>query len=79
MRTKILSPQGITFEGEASLFNVQTEMGEVTILDHHHPLIAILKPGASRLITTSGEEKNYSIDGGFLEVSDDNQLTVLIN
>jgi len=44
------------------------EMGEVGILPRHSPLIARLKPGEVRVTVPGGEEQNFYVSGGILEV-----------
>lgn len=79
MFAKIISLKGIEYEGEISSFNVKTESGEITILDHHRPLITILKKGMAVLIGSKSEKKELAITGGFLEVDSHNRLSVLID
>jgi len=78
MLCKVLSPKGIEFEGDIVSFNTKTRSGEITILDHHHPIMTILERGVGRVVTISGEQKAIDIDSGFLEVNSQNKLTVLI-
>lgn len=49
--------------------------GQVGILPHHAPLIALLQPGEVRVVKGSAEE-SIVVSGGFLEVSQ-NQVTIL--
>ncbi|KKU69653.1 MAG: hypothetical protein UX94_C0019G0005 [Parcubacteria group bacterium GW2011_GWA2_47_21] len=46
MKLTIYSLKGVEFEGEAASFNVRAEDGEITVLDHHRPLITLLAGGA---------------------------------
>ena len=50
-------------------------LGELGILPHHAPLITSLQPGELR-VKRGGEEDDFFISGGFLEVHTD-QVTVL--
>ena len=79
MRINLYSPSGIQFEGEAMSLNVPTRAGEITILDHHRPLISILKKGKAVVVQTNGEKLEYEIESGFLEMDPDNTLTVLMH
>jgi len=47
---------------------IPTSEGEITILPHHTPLIAFLKPGVLVLKKSNGEEEVAFVAGGFLEV-----------
>ncbi len=79
MFTKIISLKGIEYEGEVKSFNVKTESGEITILDHHRPLITILKKGVAVITGEKNEKKEMSINSGFLEIDAHNHLNVLID
>ncbi len=78
MRVGIYSLQGPLYEGEASSFNVKAMDGEITILDHHHPLISLLVASTSVLITKEGIRKEFPISSGFLEMNDRNELKILV-
>ena len=79
MLCKVLSPKGVEFEGEAKSFNVKTRVGEITILDHHHPLMTILERGSCIIKTANGTRCEIPIQSGFLEMDQHNNLTALIN
>jgi len=64
------------FAGEAVSVTLKTTEGEITILPSHEPLVANLIPGAVTVRTKDGPQK-FEIDGGVLEVSN-NQVTVLL-
>lgn len=44
------------------------EMGEVGIAPRHAPLLTRLNPGAVRVKTPSGEELQFFVGGGILEI-----------
>jgi len=79
MKVHIFSLQGIEFQGEAAGFNVKTQSGEITVLDHHLPLVTILKEGKANVLKVDGSHSEFSIHGGFLEVSPKNEVNVLIS
>ncbi|OGF62704.1 hypothetical protein A2662_02090 [Candidatus Giovannonibacteria bacterium RIFCSPHIGHO2_01_FULL_45_33] len=78
MRLKILSLKGVEYDGEAQGLNVKTGAGEITVLDHHLPLIADLKKGKA-VIFLEGGKKEIEVGGGFLEVDRSNKATLLID
>ena len=79
MKLSIISLKGVQFEGEAKSLNVKTTSGEVTILDHHRPLVTELVSG-EMVVTKNEEEKlNFNIESGFLEFGEGNRVTVLVN
>ncbi|MBI4119251.1 MAG: F0F1 ATP synthase subunit epsilon [Parcubacteria group bacterium] len=79
MKLTIYSLKGIEFQGEASAFNVKTASGEITILDHHRPLITLLKKCDAFITVDEGKKEKKSIRSGFLEVTPHNSVNVLID
>jgi F-type H+-transporting ATPase subunit epsilon len=64
----IVSAEGQIHKGEAVMVFAPAEMGEVGIAPRHSPLLTRLKPGAVRVRTPSGEELQFFVSGGILEV-----------
>lgn len=79
MKISVLSLQGVEFEGEAAGFNVKTTSGEITVLGHHRPLVTILTKGTASIIKEDGSRIALEIKSGFLEMSPENELNVLIS
>ncbi|MBI2024307.1 hypothetical protein HYT00_02900 [Candidatus Giovannonibacteria bacterium] len=77
MKIKIFSLKGIEFEGEAKSFNVKTKVGEITVMDNHRPLITSLVKGVAKIGLAGEEIKEIEINSGFLEMDDNNNLSVL--
>ncbi|MDR2708516.1 MAG: ATP synthase F1 subunit epsilon [Elusimicrobiota bacterium] len=65
---EILSPNGITFKGQASQATFPTMAGQITILPGHANLVTVLKRGAIDFVTAEGSKK-ITVSGGFLEVA----------
>jgi F0F1-type ATP synthase epsilon subunit len=79
MKLRVYSLKEVLFEGEAKALNLKTEIGEITILDHHRPLITVLKEGPVKITLTEGGNKFLKSAGGFLEVKPGNEVSVLID
>lgn len=79
MHLKIISLKGIEYEGEATSLNVKTASGEITILDHHRPLITILERGQAIINDRENRKEEIKIRGGFLEVAPKNRVNALID
>lgn len=77
MRVAVYSLEKILYEGEASAVNAKTMVGEITVLDHHRPLISMLMKGALRITDAEGE-KWFNVSGGFLEVEPGNSVRLLV-
>ncbi len=72
---RIVTPQGLYKETQASIINVVTSGGQLGILPNHLPLAAILKPSRLKLTEEGGREE-YQIEGGMIYFKR-NQATVL--
>ena len=68
IRCDIVSAEAEIFHGEATLVVATGEMGELGIAPKHAPLITRLKPGKVVVTTASGEQLDFAIGGGILEV-----------
>ena len=79
MHVSIYSLKKILYEGEALSVNCKTTSGEVTILDHHRPLISELAAGTMTIVDTAKKEHFVPIASGFLEVSADNRTKCIID
>ena len=68
IRCDIVSAEAEIFHGEATMVVATGEMGELGIAPRHAPLITRLKPGKVVVTTASGEQLDFAISGGILEV-----------
>jgi F0F1-type ATP synthase epsilon subunit len=74
----IYSLKNILFQGQASLFNCQTTMGEITVLNNHEPLISVLSAGLIRIIDKDKKEQFFPITSGFLEVKSGSEVRCIV-
>jgi F-type H+-transporting ATPase subunit epsilon len=79
MRLQVISLAGTEYEGEARSLNIGTRSGELTLLDHHRPLVSVLRPSTAHVIDDKGEKQDIEITSGFLEVTPNNKVNVLID
>ncbi|AKK69032.1 F0F1 ATP synthase subunit epsilon [Xanthomonas translucens] len=68
IRCDIVSAEHEIYHGEATLVVATGELGELGIAPKHAPLITRLKPGKVVVTTPSGEQLDFAISGGILEV-----------
>lgn len=68
IRCDIVSAEQEIFSGQATLVVATGELGELGIAPKHAPLITRLKPGKVVVTTASGEQLDFAISGGILEV-----------
>ena len=76
IRCDIVSAEAEIYSGEATLVVATGEIGELGIAPKHAPLITRLKPGKVVVTTPDGEQLDFAISGGILEVQPE-MVTVL--
>lgn len=76
IRFKIATPERVVYESEVDFVTCPTQMGEVTILPNHIPLVANLAPGELKIVE-NGTQKSLAVAGGFLEVRPKSQVVIL--
>ena len=74
-KLRIIAPDRVFYEGEASFLELVTSEGEVGIYKNHIPMTMVLVPGIAR-ITESGEVKVAALHSGFVQILQD-EVTVL--
>ncbi|CEJ47646.1 F0F1 ATP synthase subunit epsilon [Xanthomonas citri pv. bilvae] len=78
IRCDIVSTEKEIFHGEATLVVATGELGELGIAPKHAPLITRLKPGKVVVTTANGEQLDFAISGGILEVQPQ-VVTILVD
>ncbi|MBI5370208.1 ATP synthase F1 subunit epsilon [Candidatus Uhrbacteria bacterium] len=73
---KIVTPERVVFEDTVDSVTATTQMGEITILPHHIPLVANLQAGELR-VRSNGDEQFLVASTGFLEVRSGNEVVIL--
>ena len=68
IRCDIVSAENEIFHGNVEMVVATGEMGELGIAPRHAPLITRLKPGKVVVTTPDGEQLDFAISGGILEV-----------
>ena len=77
---KIIEPDGMFYEGQASFLEFASVMGEMGVYANHIPLTTILAPGVVK-IHNDGQVKKAAVMGGFIEIQKDRimRLVALVN
>ena len=70
LKVSVISPERTLFEGPARGVVAPAFDGELGILPMHAPLMTLLGKGTLRVATAEGERR-FGVDGGFLQVVDD--------
>ena len=79
MHLNVYSLKKVLYEGDAKSINCKTAVGEITILDHHKPLISMLVPGVMKIVDAHDKEHFANIQSGFLKVQSPNHVTLLVD
>jgi len=74
LRLEVVTPERLVYSGDVDVVLAPGLDGQLGILPHHAPLLALLEPGELRA-RVGEEEVCLAIGGGFLEVLS-NQVTV---
>ena len=67
LKVSVISPESVLFEGEVTSVVAPAFDGEIGILTDHAPMMTLLGKGSLRL-----DQKSFTIEGGFLQVVDNN-------
>jgi F-type H+-transporting ATPase subunit epsilon len=67
MHLEILTPEKKVFEGEVSIATFPGEDGSFQVMDHHAPLISLLKAGTVEYKVKEGAHQ-IAVTGGVVEV-----------
>ncbi|MBC8086468.1 MAG: F0F1 ATP synthase subunit epsilon [Phycisphaerae bacterium] len=71
LTVSVISPERVLFEGPAKSVVAPGFDGELGILPMHAPLMTLLGKGVLRVETTAGGTQRFDVDGGFLQVAED--------
>lgn len=79
MKLSIYSLKKILYDGEVESLNCKTKSGEITVLDHHRPLISALATGAIKIVDKEKKEHYVPVNGGFLEINSENRVKLIVD
>ncbi len=77
MQVKLITPEKILFEGDASYVQVCGAQGEFGILPNHAPFISTLREGNISINLAGGDTKEFHVVSGVAEINDNN-VTLLV-
>jgi ATP synthase F1, epsilon subunit len=72
LKLKIVSPEGVAYEGNVESVSVPGSLGQFQILNNHAPIISLLEAGEVIYKDLAGERKVKIVKGGFVEVQQNN-------
>ena len=73
---KIVTPDGLLFDGEAEKLIVRTTVGDMAVLAKHIDCVAALGMGMATVVAANGERKTAACIGGMLSVQNGNVTLV---
>ena len=73
---KIVTPDGLLFDGQAERLIVRTTDGDIAILAKHINCVAALGMGMATVVDAEGQRRNAACIGGMLSVQNDNVTLV---
>lgn len=76
MQFQITTPERILADIEVESVTLPTEMGQISILKNHVPLVANLVPGELKY-KQNGQDVYFAVSGGFVEVKKGGKVIVL--
>ncbi len=68
MKLEIITPDKKIFEGEITSVRVPGKKGSFQVLKDHAPIISTLENGPVIIVDQAGNQVNYEITGGVIEV-----------
>lgn len=75
MKVDFYSPEGLIFKADANEVHVPGDQSGFTVLANHSPVLSPLSAGLVRIVTGK-EEKQWTIESGFIDVHD-NQVSIV--
>ena len=73
---KIVTSKQVLLDQEAEFVMVRTIVGDMGILPNHSPFVSELAIGEMK-VRANGQDEFYYVSGGFLEISNQNVVTIL--
>ncbi|MCO4317473.1 F0F1 ATP synthase subunit epsilon [Phyllobacterium sp. 21LDTY02-6] len=68
---ELVSPERLLLSAQVSEVVIPGTEGYMTVLAHHAPLMATVKPGVVSVKTADGKPDNYVVFGGFVDITPD--------
>jgi F-type H+-transporting ATPase subunit epsilon len=71
IKFEIVTLEKVVLKQEVLQVTAPTQLGEITVLPEHIPMVSILKPGVIEIKNLDGEIDIMSVSGGFIEILKD--------
>jgi len=73
---EIVTPEAVAYQDKIDALTLDTQLGEITILPNHMPLVSVLRPGEMR-IKKGNEEIVMAVAGGFVEIQPHSKVIIV--
>ena len=73
----ITREKGLIIESDINMLNTDTLAGSLGILDHHAPMVTVIKTPGIISLKSQDQDAKYQVSNAFLEVASDNSVTVI--
>lgn len=77
MKLSIYSIKQILLETQAEKVTLPTPQGEITVLDHHLPLVTLVNAGNIAYYTSQNQWQEIAFSGGIAEIRPGSELVLL--
>jgi F-type H+-transporting ATPase subunit epsilon len=67
MYTELITSEGSAYSGDAVSVTLPSGMGEITVLNHHIPMLSTIEPGTV-IIRTGKDELLFAVSRGVVQV-----------
>lgn len=74
---RVVTPERVLAEYQATSVSLPTPDGEITILPHHVPFASLIASGTLRIVH-DGKTEEIAIAGGFVEISPETHQVVIL-
>ncbi len=71
MHVELITTEGSAYSGNAVSVTIPSGMGEITVLDHHLPVLSTVEPG-TMIIRTGDEELLFAVSRGIVQIGPNN-------
>ncbi|HET8689945.1 MAG TPA: hypothetical protein VFL81_00725 [Candidatus Saccharimonadales bacterium] len=68
LKVKVLSPNKVYFDGEATSLSATNNVGKFDILPEHHNFITLLTTGDIVIKLPTNDEEKFTVSGGLLRI-----------
>ena len=73
---RIVTLEGLIYEGEIDKVTIPTTSGEITVLANHAPMVSVLKAG-ELAVHKSDHTVGMAVSGGIIEIRPDSEVYIM--